>query len=508
MVEHGISGHLSIGLQSRMSFWTSVATGLPLLRHGVCPERETRPDEAGMQPTSARSWRVAPVWDVLAAQGVDTIAVGWPGSSCATHWRTNGVDDRYAEATDSLALDWPLAPSCIQPVAWRALLRDLRVHPDDLDETATRAAPPSVLAHAASMHAAATCLMEDAAWRFLAIHYGPLLAAGGVGAAMLFDAMLGRLQILAGSSCDIVVAGSGGLLAAAGPGFERDLLIHGARSADVGMTALARFGLRHAENWGSVLNGTMHGHLVVVDDDTARPLHATAGAADLPVPYETQLEIARQALADGDFGDAASQLASLLRKHPEDPELLCLSGQCQFFLGDPKETLSIGQRIVAAWPDRPWGYIVTAAGLVLSGDWTAARSPLETAVQLAEGCPRAYLLLGAIALRMGAAAEAAHYYLQALDDLSIAADAQAGLGLACMAQGDLTAAENRFRASLGLRYHAPAVHYQLGVLHASQGRTDKAIAALSTSWSQRPDVPEVAELMHRIGAPLHGSAPG
>lgn len=485
-----------------MSLWAGLATGVALAEHGVAAALETRADGGGVQPASARSWRVAPLWDMLARAGVDAIAVGWPGTSCASAWRATVVDDRYAHAAATLDQDWPLAPRCIHPARWRERLRELRVHPEDLDEAALRAAPAAVLAHAASMHAAATCLIDAASWRFFAIHYGPLLAAGGAGAALLFDAFLARLRELAGADCDIVVVGSEGLLASAGAGFAADLLVHGAGPADITASVLARFGLRRENAAGRVLEGTLHASLRTIAAAPAAPV-AHPRHPDEPelLAHERRLQLARNALADGDFSAAAAWLEALPQARADDPEALYLLGHCRFFLGDHGATLALGQRLQAGWPELPWGPLMIGAALMQGGDTAAARPQLDAAARLAGADPVASLRLGAIALHLGRAPEAEIHYARALADPACAADAQAGLGLARLAQGDLAGGEARLRASLGLRYHAPALHHQLGVLHAALGRREPALASLRTALAQRPGMPEVRALLERLAAP-------
>lgn len=495
-MEGGISGRLEAGAHSGLSLWTGIATGVALAAHGVAAPLEARPDGGGVQAISARSWRAAPLWDMLAGQGVESIAVGWPGTSCASDWNATVVDERYAEAPATLAHDWPLAPRCVHPAHWRDTLRDLRVHPEDLDDKALRAAPAAVLAHAASMHAAATCLIAQAPWRFLAVHYGPLLAAGGVGAALLLDALLARLRQLAGADCDIVMAGSDGLLAAAGPGFAADLLVHGAGPADLTASVLARFGLRREGAAGRVLEGVRHGAL----REFAAPAAGATLDAGVPGALDTvqRREMARHAMADGDFGAAAAWLEPLHEAGAGDPELLYLLGHCRFFMGQHEATLALGRRLAAAWPERPWGPMMIGAALMQGGDAAAAAPFLETAARLAAGEPLASLRLGAIALHLGRAAEAEAHYDRAAGDPACAADAQAGLGMARLAQGDLAGGEARLRASLGLRFHAPLLHHQLGVLYAAQGRRELAQASLRTALAQRPGLAGVQELLERV----------
>jgi Flp pilus assembly protein TadD len=478
---------------------------MPVTTHGIAAAYETRPDGGGVQPTGARSWRTAPLWETLQAHGIRSAVVGWPGTACATDWSATVVDERYAQAVATLDADWPLAPHCVHPAALRAPLRDLRIHPEELDDAALCAAPAVPLAHAVSCHAAATWLIESEPWQFLAVHYGPLLAGGQAGAALLFDAMLARLLELAGAGTDLVVVGSEGMLAAAGPGFASDVLVHGARPADVAATVLARFGLRRDDAPGRILEGTAHDALrgvaappvkayAVVPAGADADVHATVAQAE----RARLLELAGNALADGDFAAASALLEPALRERPDDPELAFLLGQCSFFLGDGQRALALGRTLVAAWPDRPWGPMMVGAALMQGGDAAAAGPYLDTAARLAGDDPQAALRLGAIALHLGRARDAERHYAVALRDASCAAAAHAGLGLARLAQGDTAGGEACLRASLGLQYHAPALHHQLGVLYASQGRREMAADALRTALAQRPGTVEVERLLMQV----------
>jgi Flp pilus assembly protein TadD len=505
LVEGGVSGRLDCGAQAGVTLWASVASGVAPTRHGIVGTEETRPDGGGVQPVGFRSWRAAPLWSTLHMQSIPTIVVGWPGTACATDWTGVVVDERYAHADAAPDLDWPLAPRCIHPASLRDTLADLRVHPADLAADALRAAPAPVLAHAASLHAAATALIESEAWACLAVHYGPLLSAGGVGAAMLFDAMLARLLALAGKDTDILIVGSGGsggggggggMLVAAGPGFAADVLVHGARPVDVAATVLARFGLRQEDAAGRVVEGATHGALRVIQ---APAMAAAATHGDRAQPDSARvLALAAHAMADGDFGAAAALLEPAWRHRPTDPEIAFSLGQCRFFLGDGAGTLALGKLLIDAWPQRPWGPMMVGAGLMLGGDTAGAQPYFDSAARLAGDDPLAALRLGAIALHLGQARKAEAYYAVALAHPPCAADARAGMGLARLAQGDADGGEAQLKAALGLRYHAPALHHQLGVVYASQGRWVLAAASLRTSLAQRPGVAEVVELLRRV----------
>jgi len=510
LVDGGISGKLATGVQTGPTLWASVASGVGVATHGIAAALEMRADGGGTQAAGFRSWRAAPVWETLHAAGVSSIAVGWPGTACATDWQATVVDPRYAATAATLHTDsdgeaelaeWPLAPRCVHPAALRDALRDLRLHPVELDAHAVGAAPADVLAHAASMHAAATWLIESTPWQFAAVHYGALLAAGGDGAAMLFDAMIARLLLLAnnddGTSADIVIVGSEGLLIAAGPGFAADVLVHGATVADLAASVLARFGLRREDAAGRVLDGVNYATLRTV---AAPPMAVVHAGDDAPLVRERLGNLVADAMASGDFAAATALLAPAMVEWPDDHTLAFMLGQCHFYLGDSAAARTIGATLAQAWPDRPWGPMLTGAALMQAGDVDAAQPHLERAAELAGDDPAAALRLGAIAVHLGQLDAAERHYHVALRHPQCAAAARAGLGMARLARGDNAGGEQQLRASLGIDYHAPALHHQLGVLYASQGRFDSAVAALQTALAQQPGNAKAATLLAQVAA--------
>ena len=214
------------------------------------------------------------------------------------------VSDRFARAPNPMGEPWPVEPGSVAPARLATTLGEFRVHPGELDAEAIRtflprlseidlardhrpAAIADVVAEAATVHAAATWVLEHEPWHFLAVHFAaperfcddflrfaspqlPGVSArdgdlyGGVVDAgyRLLDLMLARLVELAGGEATVVLVsdhgyaaspvrpdGSGavrahggrGVFVTAGPGIRRDELIHGASPLDVTPTVLALF---------------------------------------------------------------------------------------------------------------------------------------------------------------------------------------------------------------------------------------------------------------------------
>ena len=511
LVESGSSGVLDPNGLAGPMLWPTVATGVMPAVHGILGALELRADVGGVQPVGARSWHAPPVWQVAAEAGMAAAAIGIPGTSPATAWPgCCVVDDRYAAAPTSEWEDWPPAPGCIAPVRLREALRPLRVHPGELDAAARGGLPAGPLAAAVSIHAAAAHVAEHEDWRLLTVYYG-LLAADGSDAAYEFqDAMLQRLMHLAGPGADTVVVSASGVLIAAGPGFARDAVLHGAGPADVAATVLARLGLRRPGAAGRVLDGTRHGPLrdcAATPRPAPAPVPAGSGgpppgqeAARLVAEVEHHALVQRglAALAGGDHAAAALPLRAALAVRPDDLSALLLLGQCAVFLGDHADGARIGRRLAAARPDLPWGAMLAGASLALAGDDPGAAPLLAEAAALAGADPQAHVRLGALHLHLGRPADAEGHYRRALALDAALPEARAGLGLVLVAVGDAAGAEVQLRLALGLRYHAPALHLQLGTLQAAQGRLVEAAASLRAALAQHPGLPGAAAGLRRV----------
>jgi len=261
LIETGVSRPLRAPVLAGPAPWATIATGQPAMAHGVVSDWAVRPDGGGIARTGAGSWRAAPVWAVLQSAGIPCATIGWPATRAATAWPGLVVDDSFTEPTPSVLTDWPLPPACISPARLRPALRGLRVHPGELDAATRGALPALALAAAASVHAAATYVMEHEAWHFLAVHYTLLVAHGGDEVYAVLDAMVGRLVSLAGPETDVIVVSPVGLLVASGQGFAANATVHGAALQDIMPTVLARFGLRSEELPGRMLDATRHGEL-------------------------------------------------------------------------------------------------------------------------------------------------------------------------------------------------------------------------------------------------------
>lgn len=499
LIDAGLSGDMAPGAPSPMAAWGSAATGLPAHRHGLAAPMTVRPDRMGIAPAGTHDWCAAPFWRTLAKAGRTVALINLPGTIPAARAGAAAVvDPRFFAAPQPGDGEWPLPPSCVHPPAWRDRLRPARVHPDELAVHDTGGLPPAALAEAGAIQAVALDLLRDDPPDVLVLACPIAARAPGEAALRFLDLALDTLLRAAGPAAELLLVAPDGFVLATGAGFAPDTLAHGIRPEDIAATVLARHGL--PVPGGRPLDGStppaaspLPPPVPAWRDQPAAPGVRTAERA-------RGFVLARAAMAEGDHAYAAEQLAALAVAAPDDPDLLLLLGQCQFYLGDWASCHATGVALARVAPDQPWGAMMQGASLLMADRREEAAPLLAHAAVQGAVDPAALCRLGALALHAGDAAAARGHYAAAVTLAPADADALAGLGLALLAAGDLAAGERYLRASLRRRFHAPALHHQLALLYEHADRWEEAAASLATARRQAPDTPGLAALTARLQA--------
>lgn len=311
IVSGGVMGNLTYRKPAiSPALWTSIVTGKHASEHGVLSALEICEDSHRVGPVTSLSRRSPALWSILSERGIAAHVVGWPATHGEHLARGCVVSERFSSISVNAPETWSTVPSgAISPDRLAERMGELRVSPLEVDasmirlfvpnaELVNQDADPSLaqlrvhLASALTTQAAATWLLANEPWDFLAVSFDALgaisrdfmafstLAAAGisghkyelyrdvVNSAYLFhDLMLGHLLSLAGPDAVIVVVsqhGRGtddvgpmgypftsprgptrrpGILAARGPGLRTDELIFGASQIDVLPTLLAMRGI-------------------------------------------------------------------------------------------------------------------------------------------------------------------------------------------------------------------------------------------------------------------------
>jgi len=188
-VNHGVIGNLAT-LRPILSpmLWNSIATGKRPDKHGILGFMEPDPQTGGVRPTTSSSRKVKAIWNILTQSGYKTHVLGWFAGHPAEPVNGISVSDLFPYAVAPLEKEWPLPPGAVHPESMREVFADLRMHPAEVTEAAIlpwipRAAEidqekdkglqsfAKILAENCSIHNAATWILQNQPWDFLAVYY-------------------------------------------------------------------------------------------------------------------------------------------------------------------------------------------------------------------------------------------------------------------------------------------------------------------------------------------------
>ena len=188
-INHGVMGNLAT-LRPILSpmLWNSIATGKRANKHGIHGFMEPDTQNGGIRPVSSTSRKVKAIWNILTQRGFKTHLLGWFAGHPAEPINGISVSDLYPYATAPPDKPWPLPPGAVHPERLRDTFAELRMHPGDVTEAAIlpwipRAAEidqekdkglmsfAKILAENCSIHNAATWILQNEPWDFMAVYY-------------------------------------------------------------------------------------------------------------------------------------------------------------------------------------------------------------------------------------------------------------------------------------------------------------------------------------------------
>jgi predicted AlkP superfamily phosphohydrolase/phosphomutase/tetratricopeptide (TPR) repeat protein len=188
-VNHGVIGNLAT-LRPILSpmLWNSIATGKRPDKHGILGFMEPDPQTGGVRPVTSTSRKVKAIWNILTQKGYKTHVLGWFAGHPAEPIHGVSVSDLFPYAVAPLDKPWPLPPGAVYPESLRDEFAKLRMHPAEVSEAAIlpwipRAAEidqekdkglqsfAKILSENCSIHNAATWILQNEPWDFLAVYY-------------------------------------------------------------------------------------------------------------------------------------------------------------------------------------------------------------------------------------------------------------------------------------------------------------------------------------------------
>jgi len=308
----GVVGNLST-LYPVLSpmLWTSIATGKRANKHGIHGFAEPDPETGGVRPVTSLGRKTKAIWNILNQQGLRSNVVSWWPSYPAEPIDGVMISNNYQNAVDSIDKPWPLHQASVHPERLRKSMAELRVHPAEItgdqllpfvpnakeidqDKDTRLQGVAKLLAECASVHSAATGIMQLEEWDFMGVYYDTIdhfshgfmkyhppqlpwisdkdfeLYQNVINTTYEFhDLMLGTLMHLAGEDTTIIIVSDHGfhpdhlrprelpnepagpaeehrpfgMFAALGPGIKKDQLVFGASLLDITPTILTLLGL-------------------------------------------------------------------------------------------------------------------------------------------------------------------------------------------------------------------------------------------------------------------------
>jgi predicted AlkP superfamily phosphohydrolase/phosphomutase/tetratricopeptide (TPR) repeat protein len=188
-INHGVMGNLAT-LRPILSpmLWNSIATGKRPDKHGILGFMEPDTQTGGVRPVTSTSRKVKAIWNILTQRGYKTHVLGWFAGHPAEPINGISVSDLFPYAVAPLDKEWPLPPGTVHPESLRDTFAGLRMHPAEVTEAAIlpwipRAAEvdqekdkrlhsfSKILAENCSIHNAATWILQNEPWDFLAVYY-------------------------------------------------------------------------------------------------------------------------------------------------------------------------------------------------------------------------------------------------------------------------------------------------------------------------------------------------
>jgi tetratricopeptide (TPR) repeat protein len=188
-INHGVMGNLAT-LRPILSpmLWNSIGTGKRANKHGIHGFMEPDTQNGGIRPVSSTSRKVKAIWNILTQRGFKTHVLGWFAGHPAEPINGISVSDLYPYATAPQDQPWPLPPGAVYPESLRDTFAELRMHPADVTEAAILPWIPrageidqvkdkglmsfaKILSENCSIHNAATWILQNEPWDFLAVYY-------------------------------------------------------------------------------------------------------------------------------------------------------------------------------------------------------------------------------------------------------------------------------------------------------------------------------------------------
>jgi tetratricopeptide (TPR) repeat protein len=545
LIDRGAMGNLA-SLCPTLSpiLWTSIATGKRPDKHGILSFVEPIPEGGGVRPVCSTSRKTKALWNILTQQGLHTHVVAWYASHPAEPINGLCISDRFPDVNVPPGQPWPLSPGAVHPSGRAEAMAELRFHPAEMElghllpliphlAAIDQTQDPRLrllarlLARCASVHAAATAILEQEPWDFLAVYYEAIDTAGhyfmpyhpprlphvseqdyalyqGVvtGVYRFHDMMLARLLELAGPETTVMLVSDHGfhsdhlrpptqettiteeaarwhrhygIFCLQGPGIVQDERIYGASVLDVAPTVLTLLGLPVGEDMdGKVLVQALKEEVTI---ERIPSWDAVPGEAGLhPPEYRQDPFEAHEALkhlVDLGYmappsGDEARDVDTAVRESRFN------LATAHLHANRPDKALPLLEALHQAWPEVARYAVALAHCLSILGRIAECRELLEKPSGPAGDLPESNLVLGAALFAQGETEAALERLRRAEQAQPTLPTLHCQIGEVYLAQKHFGDAEQAFRKALEIDGDSEQAHHGLAMAMLGQERWEEA----------------------------------
>ena len=538
-LDDGIRGNIA-SLQPMLSpiLWTSVATGKHGDKHQILGFAEPDGSTGKTRPVTSTSRQCKALWNILSRHDMRSVVLNWFASHPAEHVKGVVVTDRYARATKQFNETWAPVPGSIHPASWEEELNALRIHPSQITREQISHFVPNVdainpgkdrgarklvsmLARCASIHAAATALVDAEEWDFFGIYLEEIDRFGHEfmefrpprmphvdeaefehykdvidGIYEFHDMMLGRLIELAGDETTFIIAsdhgfhsddlrpeGSSrvedrpvawhrpyGMVAMRGPHIRKGEQVYGASLLDLAPTILAMLGLPIPED----MDGAP---LIQVYEDPVRiarieTYEVEGEEHDAPDEEEDPWIVREMMVQLADLGYVEDDsMENVVRDRKRN------LGQIYHATGRSKLALDVFRELADENPEERGARMAVANCLLSMGRLDEAESMLTEILDGEADAPVAAQYKGMIAFRRGDDETALEYLRQAESQSGPDANLLSQLGTVYVRRKHWDDAERTFTAALEIDPDHAAALNGLGIAYRAKGSLEAAVLA-------------------------------
>jgi len=324
-----------------------------------------------------------------------------------------------------------------------------------------------------------------------------------------------------------------GMMAMAGPGIKKDELVHGATLLDIAPTLLALYGLPiGADMEGRVLveafenppdlktipswedvpgeDGMVDRNTKLSEEESAKLIQqfVELGYIDAPegnqerdnavTTAENQWNLARVLLSKGDFTKALPLLEEAYHLFPLRFDIGLRLAECLCTLGLAEEGREVANNLAAAYPNRPWAWMVQGLAELNLHNREEALDLFKKVEEVDPALSGLHLQLGRSYLGMHKPLEAQKAFTKGLEGDPDNILLLQGLANCAYTLKDYDTAVNYSLDALGLEFALPRCHLILGQSLIRLEQISEAVQALETCIHYAPNWPAPLQMLRML----------